>query len=327
MGIRDAGLVPMFLSIDVEPDAFQIRGAPSDWAGFDAMVPFLEALRTALEARSGRPASFGWYLRTDPQIAAVFGGGDYLFREHKDRLAWLASRGDYFGVHAHQLRWSEAHGTWVHDFDDPTWLTNSVRSALEAFARGAGERPRRFRCGAGFLTNEIFDVLDECGVDLELALEPVAGWGLWSREVPSGVDASPMVGAYTDLSGTPRVPYRPARHDFRVRAASDGRNVLAVPVTTVTVRPSPDAAPEVRVLYPALVYPDLMDASAASFWDLVATEITTMDKPYVSLGIRTDAADVAHAARVRQVFEALAEHPIADRLHLVDPLRVADRLV
>jgi hypothetical protein len=259
----------------VEPDAFQIRGDPSDWAGFDAMLPFLETLRNALEARGG----------------------------------------DYFGVHSHPIRWSEAHGRWVHDFDDAHWVAHSVRSALEAFERGDGERARRYRCGAGFLSKEMFEVLDECGVDLELAMEPVAGWGLWSREVPSGVDASPMVGAYTDLSGTPRVPYGPARHDFRVRASDDGRNVLAVPVTTVTVKPSPDAAPEVRVLYPALA-----DGSAASFWDHAAAEIETMDKPYVSIGIRTDAADVALTACVRQVLEALAEHPIADRLELVDPI-------
>jgi hypothetical protein len=322
MGIRDVGLVPMFLSIDVEPDAFQIRGDRSDWAGFDAMFSFIEMLRRALEARGGRPVSLGWYLRTDPQIAAVFGGADYLFREYRERLALLASRGDYFGVHSHPIRWSDAHGQWVHDFDDADWVAHSLRSALGAFERGAGERPRRYRCGAGFVSNEMFEVLDECGVELDLALEPVAGWGLWSREVPSGVDASPMVGAYSDVSGAPRVPYRPARHDFRVRASGAGRHVLVVPVTTVTVKPSPDVAPEVRVLYPSVA-----DGSAASFWDLAAAEIETMEKPYLSIGVRTDAADVALTARVRQVLEALPKHPLAERLDFVDPIGVAEGLV
>jgi hypothetical protein len=323
MGVREVDMVPAFISIDVEPDAFQIPTADgADWAGFDAMFAFIESLREELLAFAGRPVTFGWYLRTDPQIADVFGSADYLFSAYRDRLALLASRGDYFGVHSHPIRWSDVHERWVHDFADPEWVARSLRSALETFGSAAGERPLRYRCGAGFMSNEMFEVMDECGVALDLGMEPVAGWGLSASEVLTGVDASPMVGAYSDLRAAPRVPYRPSLHDFRVRATDAGRDVLVVPVTTVTVKPSPQGAPEVHVLYPSVPCP-----GEASFWDLAEEQIDSMEKPYLSIGIRTDAADMELTARVRRVFEELPKHAIAKRLAFVDPLSVASSLL
>jgi hypothetical protein len=319
---RAGDLIPAFLSIDVEPDAFQVgRADGSAWAGFDAMYAFAETLRAELRQRLERPVAFGWYLRTDPQIAEIFGRADWLFSAYRDRLAALAAHGDYFGVHSHPIRWSAAHGCWVHDFGDAEWVAHSLRAALRAFARGAGEPARRYRCGAGFMTDEMCAVMDECGVQVELALEPVAGWGLSSAEVPTSVDGSPIVGAYTDCSGAPRTAYHPSRRDFRVRATAEARNVLMVPLSTATVRPSPESEPEVRVLYPSVPCPE-----GTSFWDLAAAEVDAMERPYLSIGVRTDAADMDLTARVRSVLAELPRHPLAARLAFVDPLGVAPAL-
>lgn len=80
--------------------------------------------------------------------------------------------------------------------------------------------------------------------------------------------------------------------------------------------------PRVEMLYPSEPSP-----SAHGFWDLVARQLRTMRRPYLSLGVRTDAAGSVAAARVRQVFAALPEHPLADQLRFVDPLDVAADLV
>jgi hypothetical protein len=331
----DGGLIPAFLSFDVEPDGFQLhRGEPADWAGYDAMVGFAEQLRSELAERSVAAPKFGWYFRADPQIAEVYGRPDYALTEFSDRTAQLKAKGDYFGVHAHPIRWCEDRRLWVHDFADAEWLTRCTRFSLEAYARWAGSPARRFRAGAGFLSNEIVDVIEQCGVKVDLSLEPVAGWGLEATDVPTSLDASPIVGNYTDCRTAPRVPFRPARHDFRVPSERSDRSLVMVPLATTALLPFRPlwkriarrlvgkASPPVRALYPSGKWP-----SSRFYWDLVARELRSMRRPYLSLAIRTDAAELSDASRVREIFNALPTHPLAERLRFVDPLDAAPRLV
>jgi hypothetical protein len=66
--------IPAFLNIDVEPEAFQLdRRDPPAWAGYAAIVEYAERLRADLTARTGAAPRFGWYFRTDPQIAEIHG--------------------------------------------------------------------------------------------------------------------------------------------------------------------------------------------------------------------------------------------------------------
>lgn len=326
--------IPAFLSIDVEPDGLQLsRSEPPGWPGYAAMVDFAEQLRSELTEGAGAVPRFGWYFRTDPQIAEVYGRPDFALTEFPARAGRLEASGDYFGVHSHPIRWSEHRQLWVHDFADAGWLAHCTRFSLEAFAGWAGSPARRFRAGAGFLSNEIVDVIDECGVKVELGLEPVAGWGLEDTEVSTSIDASPMVGAYTDCGRAPRVPFRPARHDFRVPDRRHGRSVLMVPLATTallpvrplwkrTARRILGKSPEVRALYPSAPWP-----SARFYWDLVERELRSMDRPYLSLAIRTTAADLIGGSRLLELFGALPRHPLGRRLRFVDPLDAAPDLV
>jgi hypothetical protein len=321
--------IPAFLSIDVEPEAFQLdRRDPPTWAGYTAMAEYAERLRANLTARTGRMPRFGWYFRTDPQIAEVHGRPDHAIVAFPARIARLQAAGDYFGVHAHPIRWAPEVGLWVHEFSDRDWAANAARFALEAFGQWAGGPARLFRAGAGFLTNQIVEAAEQAGVALDLSLEPVTGWGTRARAVPSGVDASPIVGTYTDCGIAPRVPYRPARHDFRVDGGRDGRRLLMVPVATrlhgprrplwrraarrVLRRRTPMAA---DVLYPTGDWP-----SPHGYWDMVAEQLRSMRQPYLSLGVRTDADGSEIAGKVRRIFDSLPEHPLARELRFENPL-------
>jgi hypothetical protein len=152
------GQIPAFLSFDVEPDAFQLsRSDPADWAGYAAMFEFAQQLRTSLAKRSGRVPRFGWYFRTDPQIAEVYGRPDHVLAKYPDRMGHLEAKGDYFGVHAHSIRWCAQRRVWVHDFGDAQRVASSTRFSLDAYAQWAGAPARRFPSGAGFHTNEIVE--------------------------------------------------------------------------------------------------------------------------------------------------------------------------
>jgi len=311
-------MIPAFLSIDVEPEPFQISAnAPPPWSGFEVLVPVIERLRASLERLCGEAPRFGWYFRTDPQIAQVYGRADHCMRAYAPLIERLARAGDYFGVHMHHIRWSEAHAAWVHDWADPVWIDQCTRASLAAFAEWAGAPARLLRSGAGFLSNEIVAAAEQCGVRLELALEPGAGWGQQAREVPTAVDSSPIVGPFCDCRDAPREVYRPSRRDFRT-AGAQGRGILVVPLSTFNDKKDG----RVRVFYPTEAW-----RSRVQLWNLLEERLAEMTRPYVSLAIRTDAQAERLTQRVWAILDALASHPIARRLRFVDPLAAAPALL
>ena len=316
--------VPAFLSIDVEPDAFQLshNEAPA-WGGFDAMVPFIESLRARLSDFSDAAPVFGWYLRTDPQIAETYGRADHALQFYADRIEKFRSAGDYIGVHSHPLRWSAPHHAWVHDLSDGQWLSDCTASALDVFAKATGTPARHFRFGGGgTLSNEIVDAAEVRGVVVDLSLEPVAGWGLITSAYTTSVDTSPIIGNFISCEGAPREPYQPARDEFRVCLAYGRRSIFLIPLSSVLASNQSDLTPTAHMLYPSVPWP-----SPGYFWDLALCQIMSMERPYLSLAVRTDKHDMRLTADVRKVFEALPNHPIAKHLRWIDPLDAVGSLV
>ena len=326
--------IPAFLSIDVEPDGFQLSPAEAGaWKGYTAMLEFSEQLRATLTARTGTPPRFGWYFRTDPQIADVYGRADHVLITDSARLTRLAAKGDYFGVHMHPIRWSATQRAWIHDFHDVAWHARAVRASLDAYAGWAGEPARRFRSGAAFLTNGIVEALEAGGIEVDLTLEPATSWARQAVHVPTSIDVSPIVGQHTDCRGAPHMPFRPAHRNFCVPGGEHARDLVMVPLTTRAIYPRRPlwrrvarrlgiVRPDREVLYPSGAWP-----SPQFFWDLVADQLRSMPQPYLSLAIRTDHHEFGEASRVRRVFEALPGHSLAGFLRFVDPLEVAPRLV
>jgi hypothetical protein len=332
--------VPALLSIDVEPDAFQISPDQTDhWPGYAATYPFIASLRGQLKRASGAKPIFGWYYRMDPQIEQVCGRADFAMTAYADRVTALREEGDYFGLHTHPMRWCSERRLWVHDFNDPQWLSDCTQFGLDAFAACNGSPTKLYRAGAGFLTNDIVDVLDKNGVAMELGLEPVAGWGLRTTTVSSAIDKSPMVGAYTNCATAPRTPYHPSHADFLKVDADNARRILIIPVSTGIgglpprgliaaikrrlqggLPPERDSEP-VRVLYPTED-----DWTERGFWDLIDHQLQSMERPYVSLGIRTDRLDSLRASRACRVLSELTRHPLVKRLRFVNPLDVMEQI-
>jgi hypothetical protein len=325
----ESSTIPAFLSIDVEPDGFQLdRHDPPPWAGYLDLVDFITRLRGDLAGWTGRTPRFGWYVRTDPQIAEVYGRPDHALVGFPACAARLQAAGDYWGVHSHPIRWAPESGQWVHEFGDGDWPVEATRFALDAFRGWAGAPPRLFRAGSGFLTDRIVEAAEQAGVAIDLTLEPVTGWGVGAATMASGVDVAPVVGSYTDCGGAPREPYRPARHDFRVDGGPTGRRLLMVPLTTRSLVPTRPRwrrvarrvlrgpAPSwVEVLYPFGSWPH-----AHEYWDAVEQQLRSMRRPYLSLAIRTDAPNTDVSMRVRRILEALPGHPLATRLRFENPL-------
>jgi hypothetical protein len=240
----------------------------------------------------------------------------------------LKESGDYFGVHCHPVRWSDERRLWIHDFADSSWNVDCVKFALAAYATWSGAAAKRFRGGAGFLSNNVVEALDQSGVEVELSLEPLGARPF--TEVGSAIDSSPYVGSHPDCLSAPQVAYRPAREDFRVPRKT-GRNLIILPMATYSRAPwrplwkrllTRGPEPEVRILHMAYPWP-----SASYYWNLANRQISSMRCPYLSIALRTDAPDSAPLINTRKVLDGLMEHPIVEQLEFLDPLDVAPRLV
>jgi hypothetical protein len=324
--------IPAFLSFDIEPDGFQILpdGRPR-WSGYGALYEFAAALRKELTLATGRKPHFGWYFRTDPQIEQVCGRADAAMTLYPERIDTLHAAGDYFGVHAHPMRWSDRHDRWVHDVADAQWVRDCTAFSLDAFQQWNASPATLFRAGAGYMSHDIVDVLDERGVIAEMSLEPVAGWWMDSKVVRTEIDDSPIVGKFTDLTAAPRVPYRPARKDFRVVGTDEARNLVLVPHTTGPLwLPKAGWLPKVKRVIRAMVKPRVAQAlylplncpSDQYYWDLVSYQLASMRRPYLSVAMRTDAAGSAAVDKICRRLMAFAQHPIAKQLRFVNPLEV-----
>src|ERR1700736_4594403 len=188
-------MIPSFLSFDVEPDGFQIcSDEPPKWSGYGALFEFAGTLRKELTSASRQTVHFGWYFRTDPQIEQACGRADAAMTSFPLRIDTLRSLRDYFGVHMHPIRWSARHDRWVHDVADSQWVRKSTHFSLDTFEQWSGSSAALFRSGAGYLSDDIVDVLDERHIIAEMSLEPVATLVDEWNVVRTSLDDSPIVG-------------------------------------------------------------------------------------------------------------------------------------
>ena len=328
--------IPAFLSIDVEPDGFQLsRTDPPEWAAYHRAIELADWLRSELLRRSDFAPKFGWYYRMDPQIAEVYGSADHIVAKFRDPIDHLRLKGDYFGVHAHPVRWCPQRQSWIHDFADIAWNVRCVKFALDAYENWCGTPAQRFRGGAGFVHNDIVELVDRCGVKVDLTLEPVAPWSSPARLVPSGIDASPYIGGHIDSVSAPQTAYRPSFHDFRVPAPTRERDLILVPMSTRSIpvrqnrlqrlcrRLRRKPAPHQR----RMLHLSEKSPSAAAYSDQIADQLKSMRRPYVSVAVRTDAPGSPPVRNALQHFEALLHHPLSKSLVFIDPLDAAATLI
>lgn len=324
-------MIPAFLSVHVEPDAYQVGPTgPAAWDGYDAVDEILSTLRTSLARAVGGQPSFTWLFRMDPQIQATCSSGAHAVTAFRDRVDRLAQLGDRFGLHIHPLRWSDERNLWVHEFADRTFTRGCIVSAVETFTQAIGEPPRVHSFGAGMFSDDAIETLDELDVWIDMSADRqfASKAGLAHPvDVASGVDTAPIVGSKVDCSRIPPYPYRPSHDNARRVDQRRGRQIVVVPMSAVPRHPDRPkwrrVARRVRyglgtpmmTMYTARTWPNPRD-----FWDVLERHLDSMRHPYVAIGVRTDKPGSKADATVRALFEQLPDHPIASRLEFVDPV-------
>jgi hypothetical protein len=313
--------VPVFLCIDLEPDERHVQVPHAEsLRGIEAIFEHLEGLRPRLAAASGEQVRFLWFLRCDPQIAAVYGSADHLLTRYAETFERLVAAGDGLGLHVHPWRREEGSERWIADYGNPAWIEECIEMAFAAYRAQFGAACELHRFGDRWLGTEVIPLLERLGVRFDLTVEPGA------RGTRSLAPGDVTTGSIPDYTRAPREPYRPSRSDFCLPDPAAGPGLWIVPLSAGD--PS-SALPlswrigrRVRFPFRPAHRPLQMFRewnSPKAFWDMVQRHVESLERPYLAFAIRSGDPEAPDERRVRAILDHLPEHRIASRLRLTDP--------
>ncbi|MDQ1384027.1 MAG: hypothetical protein QOG65_1406 [Actinomycetota bacterium] len=227
---RDPAPIPVVVCVDVEPDTRHVaRDGRPPWRGYAATVELLDEWRSRLEAATGRPVRWAWFLRMDPSIADGYGTPAWAVAHAPARAERLTLAGDALGLHVHCVRWGADESEWIVDHGDPDWVAHCLDVGFAAYRDALGRACTLLRIGDRFLDEATLEVVARLGVRIDLTMEP----GLPPH--PLGNLNDRRTGVFPDFRAYPRVPYRPSRTDLRVPASPEHDGTWLLPVTTGAV--------------------------------------------------------------------------------------------
>jgi hypothetical protein len=321
--------IPIALCFDVEPDDVEIELKPQPWVGFERLLQRVTSLRERLAEATGERATFGWYLRMDPQIAESHGSSRWVADQYGDQLNELSAAGDVIGLHPHAWRWLPDRGRWMSDHGDSRWVEHCLRVSFDAFQTAFGERCRFVRWGDRFMSADAIRLEAELGAWFDLTIEPGA------PQLRS-FHSAPATGRLVSMEYAPREPYRPSKNDPRIAAATPREEVglWEVPLTALDPdlvlsrvrwigrrlrhfgRPLHRPASLVAPMWPA-----------QPFWRSVEDYLEATDRPHLAFAVRSDAPiRPSSIAAFDEKIAMLLELPLAKRLVFTTPDDLVSRI-
>jgi hypothetical protein len=218
--------IPVIICVDAEPDRRLFDpGSREPWSGFERSYEFFSALRPRLAKVTGSPTHFSWFFRMDPQVEAGYGSPEWCARTYPKWIQDLKKNGDELGLHAHAWRWDEGGNRWIVDHGDQAWVDHCVDVSFRAFRRSFGFDCRSFRFGDAWMNNETVGLLEKLGARFDLTVE--------SGKPPVRAERAKetVTGDVPDYTDTPKVPYRPSKHDYRKADPARVDGLWMIPVS------------------------------------------------------------------------------------------------
>jgi hypothetical protein len=223
--------IPVIFCVDVEPDPRQVnRAAREPWDGYEFTQRYVRDLRPRIEALTGAPAHFSWFLRMDPQVAEPYESATWVpdsYREHMDEIQ---RAGDEIGVHPHPYRWLENERAWLQDFGNQAWVDRCLRVSLEAFATAFRRPCLSMRFGDRWLNTPTVNLAERLGVRFDLTVEPGA------PPLPALMAEERTSGSLPGYRRVARFPFAPSPSDFRRRVRRGARAIRLIPLTSGHLR-------------------------------------------------------------------------------------------
>lgn len=304
--------IPVILAIDVEPDPFHVRrDAPEPWLGYEAIHPYLLRLRERFEEATGSPVHYSWLFRMDPQIAESYGSPTWVADRYANLVAHSLDRGDEAASHVHGYRWVEAKGAWMEDLGNQEWMDGCLEMGLDAHRRAFGQPCTTLRFGNFWLSSASVNLAERLGIRFDLTVEPGRTPFKWHVKGES-------TGELPEVYRVPRVPYEPARDEFRTPAPAGSRSIRIVPLTSAWRKLGLRVGARVRRLVRNGWEHRLQD-TPLSLWErwqgadpfdqMLDRALAAQERPYLAFAIRSSSGVDETFDRVDGCLQALLEHP------------------
>ncbi len=204
---------PIHFAIDLEPDE---RLPDDNNKAFDSAGMALErmlTLRGEIEAATGAPANFGWYVRMDRHIAALYGDPCAIALRYKSSLDEAARSGDEVGLHVHVME-RRGDGAWRVNYADEKAVCENIEESFGAFRSVFGQQCVSARMGDMWTSKAAMRQIAGCGARYDVTLET----GLRPQGLGALYPGTGSKGWRPSMLGAPMAPFRPyaGEEDFWV---------------------------------------------------------------------------------------------------------------
>lgn len=198
-------LAPVHFAFDIEPD--ERLPAPGGALCDDAAKVFaaIAARRARIEDATGAPARFGWYVRMDNHIRALYGDATGLAQAHRAALEAAAEAGDEIGLHIHCID-RDRQGAWRVNYADREFVEDNISRSFAAYEAFFGRPCRSARMGDMWTSAYAQRALASAGAQFDLSLETNLRRAPIADAYPKGTACE---GARPDALGAPTAPFQP----------------------------------------------------------------------------------------------------------------------
>lgn len=190
------------------------------WRGLQEGVPNLLRRLAGVTDPSGSPVRFTWLLRSDYQMAQLYGDPAYVAIEFQEFWRERIRVGDEIGWHPHAWRDAATSSIWYQECRDVDWVRTCLHEGHNRLSRHFPIRTAK--PGWTYHDNRTMATFSELGVEVDLSALP----GMrYSGTVPG---TNLPLGSY-DWSRAPQEPYHPRRDDYQVPGLDRALPILEVP--------------------------------------------------------------------------------------------------
>ena len=195
---------PIHFAIDLEPDERLPEAGAATFDNAGVALSSMARLRASLARATGAPANFGWYVRMDRHIAALFGSADAMTARYRRELELALEVGDEIGLHVHSAE-QDNHGRWRVNYADENLIADTVAEAAENFHRFFGRPCLSARMGDMWTSEACMRQFARLGIRYDASIET----GLRPQNLTALYPGTTSKGRRPSMVACPLKPYQP----------------------------------------------------------------------------------------------------------------------
>ncbi len=195
---------PIHFAIDLEPDKRLPEDSDKTFDNAGVALERMAIWRDRIEAVTGAPAQFGWYVRMDRHIGALYGDPCTIAKRYKPLLDEAARAGDEIGLHIHAIE-RRPGGGWRANYADEFAVCETVSESFANFKTVFGRNCISARMGDMWTSEACMRKIVECGARYDLSLET----GRCPKAMAALYPGTGSKGWRPSMVGAPLTPFQP----------------------------------------------------------------------------------------------------------------------